>query len=46
MVNADRLKETEIFQDLTHEELDKIAVICTLEDFKNGFPPLFPTAFA
>jgi len=28
MVNSDRLKETEIFQDLTYEELDKIAVIC------------------
>ena len=36
MVNSDRLKETEIFQDLTYEELDKIAVICTLEDFKKG----------
>jgi signal-transduction protein with cAMP-binding, CBS, and nucleotidyltransferase domain len=34
MVNSDRLKKTEIFQDLTYEELNKIAVICTLEEFK------------
>jgi len=36
MVNSDRLKETEIFQDLTYEEVDKDAVICILEDFQKG----------